>query len=145
MSWTRGTGRYDYTLSIDIEGIMNKILEKLVESKLAVEGRDGKPSADWEFDGTDLIINGTGKCEWKNWYCRATLEDPEENETHMSDTIEEHEFEVSEIIKKVLDEVTVEDIYKLLRTCIDEESLDGDIYEPDPDMMPGGHDYDRGD
>lgn len=136
MSWTRGCGSYSYYLRINMESIAKAIIAELVDNKLATE-------ADWELEGEDLIISGEGRCVYREWYCRATLEDPEEYELEMSDTIDEED--VSGIIKKAMDKVTSQEIDKALDITIDEESFAHDDYEPDPDMMPGGHDYDRGD
>ena len=59
MSWTRGRGRYNYYLRINMESIAKAIIAELVDNELATE-------ADWELEGEDLIISGRADAHTEN-------------------------------------------------------------------------------
>ena len=124
MGWTRGTGKYEFELRVDLTRLVDAIIKSLADKKLINKTRDGKPLADWELDDTELIISAFGRCRWKNYYCRATMLDPEEDETELFDTIDD--ADLSGIIKEVLEKITEPDINKAIDIRIDEESLEDD-------------------
>lgn len=118
MGWSRGTARYSYKVKIDLEDIVDKIIKQLPG--------DG----DWELDGTEIVLDCEAECNDKTWYCRATLESPEEYEIELLDSVDD--VDVDQIVLDVF-----RNIEKIPIECeIDQESIE-DVtpeYEPDPDL-----------
>ena len=67
MSWSNSSVTYGYTVTLNMESIVNAIIEKLVGD-----------NDEWELDGDNLIIYQKDKTCCRVWYCKATREDPEE-------------------------------------------------------------------
>ena len=118
MGWSRGTARYSYRVKIDLMDIVDKIIKQLPG--------DG----DWELDGTEIVIDCEAECNDKTWYCKATLEEPEEYEIELLDSV--NDVNVDQIVLDVF-----RNIEKIPIDCeIDQESIE-DVtpdYEPDPDL-----------
>lgn len=128
MGISYGELKYKYKIKIDLEGLVDKIIEKLDVSY-----------DDWYFEDGTLHIEGREQCRYKNWHCAATMLDPEEDETDLIGSVDDKNME-----KAVLDAVSeykewLSTTKDYIAECeIDEDSYDYIEDEPDPDL-----EYDR--
>ena len=114
-TWSKGRVKYSYEVKIDIMDLVNAIADKLPGDN------------DWELEDTEIVITGTANCMASSWYCRATLESPEEYDIELLDSI--NDLDINKIVTETL---KGENDIKI--NCeIDEDSIEGDDYEPDPD------------
>ena len=123
MSWSNSSVTYGYTVTLNMENIVNAIIEKLAG------GND-----EWELDGDNLIIYQKDKTCCRVWYCKATREDPEEYEVELGKSIDD--VDVAGEILNALHGLKREDIS--VWTEIDEQ----DEWEfPDDDYYDNYADY----
>ena len=120
---TTGWLKYNYKIQIDLEKLMESIVDKL-----------GIEYDEYYLEDNKMVIEGTEECGYKNWYCRATLECPEEDETDLIDSVADKDVEQAVIdgmeeLKKWLSEPN----HFISECAIDEDSYE-DLYdEPDED------------
>lgn len=123
--YSYGNLRYDYKITINIEGLVDTILDKI-----------GVSGEDWFFDDTHIVVEGSDKCRYKHWHCDATRLDPPEDETEMIDSLADVNIE-----QAVIDGINEWKEYLLsshkeISECeIDEESFDYEPDEPDEDAI----------
>lgn len=84
---TRGYLKQDFEINLDVEKLADYIASKIVEAIESEKTEDKQTFTDVEvdesyFEGGELVITGSYETAYENWYCRATLESPEENETN---------------------------------------------------------------
>lgn len=120
-NYSYGNLMYDYRLEINLEDMVEQILRHI--------GADG---ADWYFDDTKLVIEGTDKCRYKHWHCDATRYEPSEDDTELLGSMNEKDIEqaVSEAISVFKDEIKHKYISEL---TIHEDSFEYEADEQDPD------------
>lgn len=112
-SYSSVTAKYDYKVTIDLENLIDNIVSKF------------PGDFDWELDGTEIVITGSAECRAKTWYCRATLESPEEYEIDLVNSIAELD------IGKIVDEA-MHNTDKMRVDCeIPDESIEVEEDEPD--------------
>ena len=119
MGWSRNNRcSYNYTLSLDMTSIVDAIIGNL----------PGDEYDDWEFDGEYLKIYMSDRALADIWYCRQTLESPEEYEVELKSSVDDVDID-QEIVKALrkIEKVDVE--------CeADYESIEIDEdYGSDPD------------
>ena len=108
---------YGYEVAVDMSGLVDEII-----SRLPGENQD------WEFDGERLIIRQKHDTYAEVWSEPATLEEPEEYDCELKDSIEDFNVE-----KAVL-----EGIHAVTGIGVDTETDDQGDWEfekigPDPD------------
>ena len=122
-----GKLRYGYKVKVDLESIVNAIASKLYGDLY-----------DWELDGSELIMEMSHETHYSAWYCRATLESPEENEVECDEMIDESD--VAYAVEEALHSMKREEIKTDLD--VDDES-DWDFGEPYDPRYDDNDAYDR--
>lgn len=125
MGLTKRGCRYPYTVSVDMTKIAEQIIRRLPGDE-----------DEWWVEDDKLIIKMSDRATAEIWYCRATLESPEENDLELINSVDYVDVYsvIVEGIRSVLDAAEVKD--RLDYKCeIDYDSIEVDY--PDP--------YDDGD
>lgn len=124
-SYSYGKAKYNYNLSINLEGLVDAILEKI-----------GISGEDWHLDDNNasLVIEGGGSCRYKNYYSPATYYDPPEDETELIGAIDEIDIDKAIIdgLEAYKEIVKTQSVYDLE---IDEDNIDYEPDEPDEDAI----------
>ena len=120
-----GTLRYGYKAKVDLETVVDAIASKLYGDLY-----------DWELDGNELIMEMSHETHYSAWYCRATLESPEENEVECDEMIDESD--VAYAVKEALH--AIEDIKTDLEV---DDMSDWDFPEPYDPRYDDNDAYDR--
>ncbi len=121
--YSYGNLRYNYKITIDIEGLVDTILDKI-----------GVSGEDWYLDDTYIVVEGDAKCRYKHWHCDATRLDPPEDETEMIDSLADVNIEQA-VIDGINEwkEYLLSSHKEIFECEIDEESFDYEPDEPDED------------
>ena len=127
MAWSEGTLTYGYEARIDLTEIIEKVVENLTGENI-----------DWCLEDTEIVIRQSVKTGYKAWYCRATMESPEEHEVELDKNVEEDD--IDSIVYDALKQVVPEMIHTSLE--IDDES-DWDFPEPYDPYYDDNDAYDR--
>ena len=125
MAWSNSSVKYGYTVTLNMESIVNAIIEKLVGD-----------NDEWEFDGDYLNIYQKDRTCCRVWYSKATREEPEEYEVELGKSIDD--VDVEGAILDALHELKRENIS--VWTEIDEEEK---WKYPDYDPYDDNDAYDR--
>ena len=122
--YSYGDLHYDYKITIDIEGLVETILDKI-----------GVSGEDWFLDDTNIVIEGSDKCRYKHWHCDATRLDPPEDETEMIDSLVDVNIEMAVIdaINDYKTDLLCKQKKLIADVDIDESSFEYEVDEPDPD------------
>lgn len=127
MSWSEGTLTYGYEARIDLTEIIEKIAENLLGDNI-----------DWCLEDTEIVIRQSVKTGYKAWYCRATMESPEEHEVELDKNVEEEDIDA--VVYDTLKQVVPEMIHTNVE--IDDEG-DWDFPEPYDPRYDDNDAYDR--
>ena len=118
MAWSRNNRcNYKYTVKVDLNAIVDAIIDALPGSL-----------NDWDYDGDNLVFEMSDTALADVWYCRQTLESPEEYEVELKSCI--YDVDVyGEIISALrgIEKIGVDYDYDYESIEIEPEE------EPDPD------------
>lgn len=120
MGRTKGTAKYSYEVRIDLENLVDEIAGRL------------PGDTEWEFDGTELVINGDHECGCTYWYSPQTYDCPEEYDYELDGV---NNVDVAQIVTDALKTNPDMDI----DVKIDEES----VVDTTPEYEPDYDDYDE--
>lgn len=129
MGTTKGTVTLHYRIKVDLLE-----LARIIAREFSGELVDN----DIEVEDFELIIPMSHKTKYEAWYCRATLESPEENEVDLEEPIfvDDANFDVVNALHKI----TNDDV--IAKIDLDDES-DWDFPEPYDPYWDDNDAYDR--
>ena len=106
---TKGTLTQKFKIEIDVEELREYIVDQIVKSIQKDEAFKDLEIDESYFDYDTLCITGNYDTGFTNWYCKATLESPEEDETER-EYIGKSDWLLDEIPKEIKDLIKVQDV-----------------------------------